>query len=259
MKLVWSRTGDELVLDVLNHNLFYYWIEQLETRNLNSFRLEPARIYTIAIKSGFIPKLVEKVNTRLPEDKLPLGDCLDQNYLNELHREWVKLQLRRPAVKSYLQLKDTDAAQAFDNINRELHELERLCKYFYQTASPTTVFENPFVQDIEAMTRSHSHIFVSYKNLGRTAWHKWCSGDLNLSDSDTNEYDTIGTDIILDVNPSNGLTLPDAYIQACKSAGVAAVGPELGLARFNLDHGWARVHTLLRRNSQAGTEMKFIS
>lgn len=257
MKLVWSKTGDDLDLDILDSPLVNYWLEQIEYKNLNSFSLEPGRLFDISIKTQLLTMLVANVNRHLPEDALPEGDCYDQDYLNSLHREWVKIQLRRPSIKSYLALKDPELSNSFDEINRELHKIERMCKYFYQTMRPMTVFRNPFMDRVESISQQHSHVFISYKNLGRTAWHKWSVGDTNLNDTDTNEYDLLSTDIILDVSQPAGSSLPKAFIDACSQAGVPAIGPELGLARFNLDRGWASIHTILRRNVQPENFMQF--
>jgi hypothetical protein len=250
MKLVWSKTGDELELEVLNQNLFYSWLDFVNSKNANTFYCDRESIQDLYIISKDLRDVLQKVNDYLHKTNrsLPYSELsYGQPYLNLLHRQWVDLQIDVPGIKSFLELNKNGSSKEFDLINDLIHAIEHRTKFPFFT-SQYHEFDNPYSKDIESMTARPGHIFLSYKNLGRTCWHKYSFGDENYNSRDTNNWDILGTDIVVDISPLRHFILPQDYVDKCKQHGVPAVGLELPLAKFIEPIDWAILRTIFRKN-----------
>ena len=95
MKLVWSKTGDELDLEVLNQDLFYYWVGFLNSNNLNSFSFEARVRQDMLHDCEHLEELVNEVNKAIEKTKIQLPNTFhgySQAHLNLLHKRWVEMQ-----------------------------------------------------------------------------------------------------------------------------------------------------------------------
>ena len=194
MKLVWSKTGDELDLEVLNQDLFYYWVGFLNSNNLNSFSFEARVRQDMLHDCEHLEELVNEVNKAIEKTKIQLPNTFhgySQAHLNLLHKRWVEMQQNVPTIKTFLALKDSKLVHKFDAINHVIHTIEHRLKFLCTTEPSPDNITNPFIKDIEVMSNKVGHIFLSYKNLGRTCWQKYCVGDYTFADSDTNNWETL--------------------------------------------------------------------
>ncbi len=249
MKLVWSKTGDEIELEVLNQDLFYSWLDYINSKKANVFYCDRDSISDLHVMCRDLKDTVNKVNSLLARAKRSLPDTelvYSQAHLNLLHRRWVELQLDVTGIKSFLELSESGSGKVFDTVNELIHGIEHRSKLPFFSMSYHE-FENPCT-DIESMTSQPGHIFFSYKNLGRTSWHKYSFGDSNINDRDTNNWTVLSTDIVVDLTPIRPYTLPNDYIDLCKAHQVPAVGLELPLAKFPDPIDWMRLRTIFRKN-----------
>ena len=262
MKLVWNKTGDEIELEVLNQDLFYSWLEFINSNKVNSFHCDRRIIEDLYIICKDLKDTVKTVNTLLAKTKrsLPESELVySQAHLNLLHRQWVELQIDVPGIKSFLELSENGAGKSFDMINELIHAIEHRCKMPFFTDNQFE-FDNLYMSDIEQMSNQIGHIFFSYKNLGRTSWHKYSFGDNNINDRDTNNWTVLSTDIVIDLTPIRSYTLPIDYIDLCRKNNVPAVGLELPLAKFTDSSDWMRLRTIFRKNILTATNnFSFIS
>lgn len=250
MKLVWNKTGDEIELKVLNQDLFYSWLDFVNSKNVNTFYCHRDIVNDLNIIMRDLNLVTQKTNQRLAKAKrsLPVTEVTySQAHLNLLHRRWVELQLDVPGIKTFLELHDNRASIEFDEVNELIHAIEHRTKFPFGVAEYCE-FSNPCMDQIEEMTNQQGHIFLSYKNLGRTCWHKYVFGDDNLDGADTNNWDILGTDIVVDLTPVRRHVLPQDYIDLCRQHNVPAVGLELPLACFSDPIDWARLRTVMRKN-----------
>lgn len=250
MKLVWNKTGDELKLEVLNQNLFYSWLDFVNLKNVNTFYCSRETIQDLYIVSKDLRDSLKGVNALLKKTKRSLPESeisYSQPYLNLLHRQWVELQIDIPGIKSFLELAEAGSSKEFDLVNDLIHAIEHRTKFPF-FASSYQEFDNPYLDEIAEMTSQPGHIFLSYKNLGRTCWQKYSIGDNDFKNRDTNNWDILGTDIVIDLVPLREFVLPKDYIDKCKQQGVPAVGLELPLAKFSEPIDWSRLKTIFRKN-----------
>ncbi len=263
MKLVWGKTGDEVELEVLNRDLFYYWHEQSGAQCYSCVPELIADLKIISRDLAFDVKYVNDILARINR-RLPLTDTViwSQAHLNLLHKRWVELQIDIPGIKTFLDLapsserNDRATSKVFDDINELIHAIEHRTKFPFR-AEQFKSFDNLFVKQIEHMSNQQGNLFLSYNNLGRTCWHKYTNGEHTFTDNDTNNWDTVSTDIVFDLSPIRLQTLPQDYIDLCKQQGVPAVGLELPLAKFKDPVKWDRVKTIFRRNILAGNYFTF--
>lgn len=250
MKLVWSKTGDEIELEVLNQDLFYSWLDYINSIKVNSFQCDPTIVEDLRIICKDLKSTLRTVNALLAKTKRSLPESefvYSQAHLNLLHRRWVELQNDVPGIKSFLELSENGSAKNFDMINELIHAIEHRCKIpFFAVTSAE--FDNPCIRDIEEISNKVGHVFFSYKNLGRTSWQKYSFGDSNINDRDTNNWNVLGTDIVIDLTPIRPYTLPNDYIELCKKNKVPAVGLELPIAKFPDPIDWMKLRTIFRKN-----------
>lgn len=250
MKLVWNKTGDVIELEVLNQNLFYSWLDFINSKGVNTYYCNRETIQDLYIVSKDLRDSLRKVNGLLENTKRSLPESeisYSQPYLNLLHRQWVELQMDVPGIKSFLELVESGSSKEFDLINELIHAIEHRTKFPF-FASFYHEFDNPYIDNIAELTNQSGHIFLSYKNLGRTCWHKYSIGDSDFKNRDTNNWDIVGTDIVIDLEPLRKFVLPQDYIDKCNQQGVPAVGLELPLAKFLEPVDWAKLRTIMRKN-----------
>lgn len=256
MKLVWSKTGDEVELEVLNRDLFYYWQEKTGAQ---PYSCVPDLIADITIIAKDLNEYTNSINRLLSKSgrQLPVTESVvwAQAHLNLLHKRWVEIQQEVPGIKTFLELAQAGSSRSFDQINEMIHAIEHRTKFPFRADSYKEL-ANPFMDQIEEMSNQQGHLFLSYKNLGRTCWHKYVNGEDTFKDSDTNNWDTLTTDIVFDLSPIRPAGLPKDYVDLCRKQGVPAVGLELPLARIK-DPKWDRLKTIFRKNILANNYFTF--
>lgn len=247
MKIVWSKTGDEVELEVLNRDLFYYWYDKAGSQLYSS---KSDLIADISIISKDLATYVTKVNDLLSKSgrQLPVTESViwSQAHLNLLHKRWVEIQQEVPGIKTFFELAKAGSSKDFEHINDLIHAIEHRTKFPFWAENYKEI-DNPFIDRIEEMTNQQGHLFLSYKNLGRTCWQKYVNGEHTFSDSDTNNWDVLGNDIVFDLSPIIPQVLPEEYRALCRQHQVPAVGLELPIAKFK-EPKWDRLKTIFRRN-----------
>ena len=247
-KLIWENTGDEILFDPVYPDLFEYYVDQLNQLLANKFSCNLSKF-----DQSLIPKLESNLKNIFPlSKKIPFeisnwnGDVLDQCYLNQLHREWVRTGIRYPNLPLLLRKMHLD--KEYRDINLNLHSIENNFYYEfinYQT-DPFNV-KNIFGTDI--VTFDTANIIIGFDILGRSSWHKFTAFDDNINDIDTNDHKMLSGLVKLSLSrPING-TAPLNYVQWCQEKNAEVVGENICLGNIiDLEKNLTSLRKLLIRN-----------
>ena len=220
MKLVWLPSGDEIEIVPANQELCEYYVHAIAP--YNCFRCTESSIDQSNI--DYLIQAIEDVNEFLIRYKIApafaVGNPIDQNWLNELHRAWVKFHLATPKIIQLLRAKEPDLMSRFRGINTTIHSIEQM---FQQTWSSTDNGEvhqvpNPFP---DALTHDIANVQIVFNSLGRSTFNKWMQFDNNLDPEDTNNFGNLAVEIEINLKRPINYTAPSQYIDWCKQQGLA--------------------------------------
>lgn len=235
LQLVFEHTGDCIDLTESNRELVDYYLESLNKTNKNKFilnntdlvdRVKYLKKCITDIDNFFVTKLK---NTAL--SKFLNIELYNQNNLNTLHREWVKLLIENKNIPTLLNKIDSKLLTQFNDINHLVHFLEhkkfRLKNFStYEMWFCNNIFSNSVI-DFNSY-----NISIEFNNLGRNTYNKWEIYDQNVLDNDTNDFSLLSGELILKTARPYTREAPNEYIEWCKRNSVPVIGNTIGLANF---------------------------
>jgi hypothetical protein len=250
-KLIWTVTGDELPLIPCNDALYEYFVNQLETNDINRYTCARMSIEESVNNleqslQEINPVLVSKFNiTDLIVDN---PNWLNQTLLNDLHRAWVKLHVRYPSIESLCEQIKVGSANHFYQINKMLHSLEQEFNDVKLT-NQLRFFPNIFDEDITSF--GNTNLTINFNNLGRTTLNKWVNFDTVVDDVDTNDFGELWTELTLNLSRSYHCSAPSEYVTWANEHGKRPSGEKIGLANvYRLEENLSRYRELLYTNSR---------
>lgn len=222
MKLVWASSGDEIEIVPANQELCEYYVHAIAP--YNCFRCTESSIDTTKI--DYLKSALDDINTFLTRYKIapvfPVGDPLDQKWLNELHRSWVKFHIATPKIIQLLKSRESDLINCFREINKTLHRIERMFVQVWASRENGAVHKvsNPFSN---ALSHDMANLQIVFHDLGRTTFNKWLHFDNDLDAVDTNDYINMPVEVELNLNRPMSFQPPAEYISWCKSNGLEQI------------------------------------
>ena len=131
MKLVWSKTGDQLDVDVENQQFVDHWFDQMSSAGVTT--LYKLKTFHKIIYHNAIPLLhaIELVNTYLEKFKIDkfktytLEDMSLYATLNEIHNHWTYLCAEKKMWMFFSNNAPSVLAE-FDYINNGSHNIEKI-------------------------------------------------------------------------------------------------------------------------------------
>ena len=256
MNLVWSKTGDELKIDVYNYAVIEYWFEKLTEQGKNDFALlnksNEGNTLDHNTLSDKLNSLLKEINVILEKmlikdfKEFENRDFLDQNVLNTLHEIWVKTHQKYPNLKQFFILSKKN--KEWDDINLYIHRIEYAHTIYYtNTDKYAWQIENKFEANILTMDRFH--VELGFQNLGRSTYQKWLNFDNNVHDSDTNNFTHIGGEIEITLGRSREYNYPKEYIQWCNDHRIPVVGAILPIGNFKgFNDTVGKIRTVIFKN-----------
>lgn len=234
MKLVWESTGDTLFIDVENSIVVEYWIDQINADKKNSFELVSSSfpVNELVRDLSNNVKLINEILTKFKINYFSSHDVdwLDQDNLNLLHTQWVKLQQDYKIVPVLSKFND-NVLQKFHDINKLIHQIEKSSFVSYVNDSLTTwQTPNPFGTTI--LKYGTWQVELQYQNLGRSTYEKWFNYDYNLIDTDTNNFTHIGGEIHFNICRSLAIDAPVEYVKFCSENNITPIGCKLPIGNF---------------------------
>jgi hypothetical protein len=246
-KLVWSSTGDTIELNPINHDVYNYFVDQLNKNNLNHYAMSDLGFLSLSheLQTNFV--LVQKLfRTRLNSSAFDFEfDASNQEHLNSLHRRWVKVHQDFPYIAK---LFDTQIPGVLNSINKLIHAIEDLTQAVEIDSPDTTkVIPNPFGTSI--LKYGIFNLSIAFNNLGRTSYNKWLNGD-TAQDTDTNNFSEFYTTIRLKTLPPTEQPAPEEYQEWCQVYGIPFVGNQMPLANFDkVDKNLLQYKQIIYKNS----------
>ena len=121
-KLCWTQTGDAIELEVLNRDVYDYFIEKLNSQSLNRYTVTNFEYASLSQELQHCFGRIQKfIRDRLCLTDFDFDlDTSDQDDLNHLHRQWVKLHQRYPNISK---LTDPTLPRDIAHINELIHAI----------------------------------------------------------------------------------------------------------------------------------------
>jgi hypothetical protein len=219
MKLIWLSSGDEIEVTPSNQELAEYYVDAIAP--YNNFVCTESGIE--AEKATRLIWALEDVNRFVTEHKIApafaMGDPYDQQYLNELHRAWVKFHLSTPKIIQLLRVKQPDLINQFRGVNQTLHSIEQMFHQVWASIDNGEVHQvpNPFAN---ALTHDIANVQIVFNDLGRNTFNKWLYFDNNLDPVDTNDFVSLPVEIEINLKRPINYTAPSHYVDWCKQQGL---------------------------------------
>ena len=246
-KLCWTQTGDAIELEVLNRDVYDYFIEKLNSQSLNRYTVTNFEYASLSQELQHCFGRIQKfIRDRLCLTDFDFDlDTSDQDDLNHLHRQWVKLHQRYPNISK---LTDPTLPRDIAHINELIHAIEKCTEDMdATTTNPNYTMPNHFGTSILGF--DFCNVSIPYNNLGRSTWEKWQNDD-RVDDSDTNNFNEIYTNLKLNVSQVKKISAPYEYQIWCDQHKMPCVGRHIPLANLDkLNDNLLQYRQLFYKNS----------
>lgn len=246
-KLRWTQTHDVIELAVVDHGVYEYFVEQLNSHALNQYTVSDPGYASL---SQELQQRFDRVQSFV-HDRLHLTDFDiefdpgNQDDLNHLHSLWVKLHQRYPniaTVAGHVVPGDLPA------INKLIHAIEESTLNL-EAVSPDPNYTMSNLFGTQALRFGVYNISIAYNNLGRSSWQKWQHNDSTI-DTDLNNFSELYTTLQFKVMRHETRSAPKEYQAWCDQHDLPCVGGQMPLANFDkLDENLLYYRQLFYKNS----------
>jgi uncharacterized protein YacL (UPF0231 family) len=246
-RLRWTQTHDAIELTVVDHSVYEYFVEQLNINALNQYTVSDLRYASL---SQELQQRFDRVQSFV-QNRLYMTDFdrefdpSNQDDLNHLHMQWVKLHQRHPNIATVAEHVLPGDLPA---INRLIHAIEESTTELQATTpDPNHMMHNRWGTKILGF--GLYNISVAYNNLGRSTWQKWQHADTDIG-SDLNNFSEIYTTLKINVSRTEARSAPVEYQAWCDQNNLPCVGNQMPLANFDkLDENLLYYRQLFYKNS----------
>jgi hypothetical protein len=260
MKMVWHKTGDFIELDIINHEVLYFLIENWEKTNCSFFYISES--FDISNLLSDLQNSLQKINNLLINyfkiNDLNLSFTLNQDTLNLLHERWVILNQKYPLIKNFLEKKEKNSEFHLENINEAIHKIEHA--FYLTTTNRSTKFITSIFDETIA-TFGLSNIFLHKNNLGKFTYEKWQMFDKSLKNEDCNDFNEFPGKLGINLSRPYNIKPNDEYADWCKENGLYPAGDRITLANFkNLENNLTMYRQLFVKNfSDIDNPVRFLN
>lgn len=270
MRLVFNNTGDTIELEP-NKKVFEYYTKQLDDSSRNHFSVASNLPLLAALtqlqESLTIVNDFFKKHFKLDTfDPFISQSLIDQEVLNKLHEEWVKIQYRYDdGICILLGKIDGIIIQHFLYINSMLHIVEngfqwKCQNYIVKVDNELAerVCLNKFESD--ALDFNRWNISIVGNDQGRQTFDKWRQGDYRPIDIDTGDFEWFRGEIYIDLQRPHTFTPPLEYKEWCKKWNIPAIGTKCGLANIkNWRDNLTEVREIFLKNIKQGNTFTLVN
>jgi hypothetical protein len=282
IKIIFENSGDEILFDAINAEVVEYYIDSINTINMNKFGLKQQFVTQQLIEK--LQTAVSTVNKFLYKfldgklDEFSELDYLDQNILNRYHAQFVQAHSKTFLIQTLRNHKDFDIATAgeslhemlpdeipkihfgellqklnltnqFGEINLAVHAIEDSFNFLFKT-DHWIEFHNPFPKSL--ITNTTANFRLSFNHLGRTLYNKYRTFDNELIHNDENSYDQLLGFVGIHLTKAETIPLSKEYIEWCRFHNREPIGDFLNIGNIpDLDNHLTRYRQLLYKNLKA--------
>ena len=264
--LTFDNSGDSIDFVSINPDLVEYYVDQLNQRKVNSFRVQNSTwAESVTQDIDHLHLVLEEVNTWIEEltnwryDVIESEDYLNQQNLNKFHAKWVKSQNQiynidanrlgnnykgivehihamfpddeRSIVLGNL-LHKLNRSQQYDQVNQAIHKLESRFNQINFETSDAYCYKFSNIFDRSMLTNNIANFNLTFNHLGRTLYSKFQTFDLNLEHDDENSFDQLLGFVDVRLVPAQTIPLGIEYQQWCQTMDRVACGDNLTLGNI---------------------------
>lgn len=231
MKFVWAESGDEILLETNNPELFEYYVTELNKEKRNSFYP-----YATGISDGLIEdfkqtytevhEILSRFNVEIFNKNI---NPFDQNFLNRTHTDWVELSKNQPKILTALRLMGEEHVAKYRNINELIHFIEHMFDFSgFNYEGDAWSIDNKFGTDL--LNFSRHNISIVYHNLGRQQYDRFLFDDTSWFGRD--DFTTLTGEVEVNLFKPETRKPPVEYVKWCQEHDLELVGHFCPLANF---------------------------
>lgn len=294
--LVFDNSGDTLPFEVTyNHELFEFFVDQANRQSQNSFTNEQVLYRDVDSKITHLHWAVSKTNEVLYDligksfkQHTDLENYLDQQFLNQLHSDWVFSHrydinindLRFSTITGVSRLGNIlhelypdeiriiNTAPAMEKIgyiypyrevNMGTHRLENsFTQLEFKADEKWEVFDNPFL-DTMVSNNDIVNFSFGYTYVGRQYYNKFRFFDTKLTCPDHYNYETLEFAFQLNLSQPETIPFSQEAEQWANKQGIKLVAEQLPIGNLiNLENNLFDYRKVLYRNSRDNNRAKII-
>ena len=253
MWLVFNNTGDTIELEP-NKKVFEYYTKQLDDSSRNHFSVVgnnklPTALTQLSESLTIVNDFFKNHFKLDTFDSFISQSLIDQEVLNKLHEEWVKIQLYyNDNLVKLLGDIDKTLLRHFLYINSQLHIIET--EFNWTCRNYTAEFDNQIAHLADALhwrvcsnelgsnilDFNKWNISLTFNDQGRQTFCKWKYGDYRPTDIDTSDFTWFIGEIKIDLHRPQTIIPPVEYKEWCREWNIPVIGSECGLA--NIKNWW---------------------
>jgi len=215
LRLTWSQTTDYFDIEVENPEFALWFVEQSNsygntyTHTSNNPSRQDQLITELKNNTQEINRYLKKI--KFPE-LLVCDDMYSQHNLNLGHKTWISIIRKEPKIDKLLYHFSPELFEKFHNINMLIHQIEIGFQYAC-LGTPYWKVENKFKNIVP--TYGIYNVSIGYTDFGKSIWHKFKDGVDNPDDFELNEWNSIGSDIKINLCNPHTLAFPPDYLDYC--------------------------------------------
>lgn len=246
-KLRWTATHDVIELSVIDHSVYDYFVGQLNATSINNYTVSNLNVASLSKDLvecfGNIKSLLRnKLHTNAFDFEL---DPSQQQHLNQLHQEWVKLHQQYPNIE---RLTDKHFPGAMCQLNRLIHQIEDQYGDI-KLVSADVGYCMPNIFGVDKLCVGRFNLSIYYNNLGRSSFEKWLVDD-RTNDTDLNNFQELYTTLTVSIMPTSQIDTPKSYQSWCNQNQIPCVGDQLPLANFdNIEQNMLKYRQMFYKNA----------
>jgi hypothetical protein len=294
--LVFDNSGDSLPFEVkYNHELFEFFVDHTNKKLQNSFTnnqalykdLDPAITHLHWSVSKTNEVLYNLINESFKQHT-DLENYLDQQFLNQLHADWVFSQRHdiniddmrfnsntsQSSIGSKLHelypdeirvIKTAEAMEKlgyiypYEEVNMSIHRLEKsFTQMEFKADNKWEVFKNPFLNNMISNNDVVNFSF-GYTYVGRQYYNKFKYFDSNLDCQDHYNYETL--EFAFQMNLSRPETIPfsSEALNWATGQNIKLIAEQIPIANIvDLETNLVDYRKMLYRNSRDNNRAKIV-
>jgi hypothetical protein len=235
MKIYWSKSGDELTIDVVNQELVNHWYNSLPNDTLTLITkplhktIDPLAVDLYA-KIQLVNQHLEQFKIEKFSETISFNELIKHTSLNRLHSHWTYLSEKKKCTTLFSKL-SLAALPAFLAINDLVHAIEKVNSVAYSVDN-YSIWQTPNTFGNSILDFGLWNVCLGYSNLGKTYYDKWASYDTNFVDHDTNNYTHLGGILHFQLVRPHKQVLPVDYINFCNENQIEPLGNVVPIGNF---------------------------
>jgi len=214
VRLSWTQTNDCFDIISIDPEFAFWFVDQCQN-HASSFATadDPTVIDNLILELKNNIKEINRVLSKLGFAEIPIFENLySQHNLNATHKNWINVVRQEPKIDRLFYHVGVDFFEKFHGINTLVHKIESSFNYRF-LGQPHWRSTNKF-QD-STPENLLCNVSINYTDWGKSSWHKFVDGDKTPDDFELSNWQTIGSDISINLCQPHALEHAKDYLDYC--------------------------------------------